>query len=173
MWKSRDPSYLRDATRKPWGRQQGRKHPLTNSKKTFHSNTQSVTHVPTFAPANRRKQQSLSLFPVLLLWLSFEPSLAPVEPCSLWDEKCVHTHTSLSGCSLTSKSKRSPQLLLTKNCYLDKNTSKTRLYRLFVFDLFQKKTHWFKTCFHACKTNVSSLKCPNSHHLSFQHTKRW
>ena len=76
---------------------------------------------------------------VLLLWPCFEPSLAPVEPCSLWDEKCVHTHTSLSGCSLTFKSKRSPQLLLTKNCYLDKNTSKTRLYRLFVFDLFQKK----------------------------------
>ena len=25
VWKSRDPSYLRDATRKPWGRQQGRK----------------------------------------------------------------------------------------------------------------------------------------------------
>ena len=104
---------------------------------------------------------------VLLLWPYFEPSLAPVEPCSLWDEKCVHTHTSLSGCSLTSKPKRSPQLLLTENCYLGKNTSKTRLYRLFVFDLLKKLIGLKLVSMHAKpmshRWNVQTrITCPSS-----------
>ena len=41
MWKSRDPSYLRNTTRKPWGREQGRK---TQQHKTKQPSTQ--THSP-------------------------------------------------------------------------------------------------------------------------------
>ena len=172
MWKSRDPSYLRDATRKPWGRQQGRKHPLTNSKKTFHSNTQSVTHVPTFAPANRRKQQAVCAVPygasvVALLWTKLGSCWA----LFLWDEKCVHTHTSLVACLVTPKKTLFPAS--AKQKLISRQTHRKLVCTGCLFSICFKKTHWFKTCFHACKTNVSSLKCPNSHHLSFQHTKRW
>ena len=127
------------------------KNPTTQLKKLFHSNTQSVSQVPTFAPANRRKQQSLSLFPVLLLWLLFEPSLAPL---SLLEMKNVRMHTHL--CLNVLWHSRAKKKTVAASSALKLPTAQTHRKLictnwLFVFDLFQKKNVRLKLRGHAKK----------------------
>ena len=165
MWKSRDPSYLRDATRKPWGRQQGRKTQQHNKKKP---STQ--THSPSLSSSNfcssePKETTKSELVSCPLLWLLFEPSLARFEP---WDEKCATAHASLVACLLTPQKKTLFSASAKQNWHLGKHIENLFV-QVVCFRFVSKKLIGLKLVSMQTKTNVSSLKFPNPYHLSFQH----
>ena len=98
----------------------GEKPNNTTKKNLPLKHTVRLSQVPTFAPANRRKQQSLSLFPVLC----FDSCLnqAWLVLSSPWDEKCATAHASLVACLLTlHKKKLSSTASAKQNWHLGKH----------------------------------------------------
>ena len=170
LWKSRDPSYLRDATRKPWGRQQGRKTQQHKPKKTFHSNTQSVSLKFQLLLQRTEGNNHWGLFPNLsLLWTK----LGPFEPVLL-EMKNVRLHMHLSlNVGWHSQKKTSQQLLLKRTVVFTKHIENLFVHVVcFRFVSSTKKLHAQINFRAKTKLLIASLKF-QIHSSVLPASKRW